>query len=267
MRMFTDHYYDTGTVNLHYFKGPDGGPPLIWLHGVTSSWVSVLPYAPWWQLRHTVYAVEFRGHGLSGRVPGRYRCVDFGEDIHAFIQGHLNEPAILVGHSLGAGAAAYVASHHAEWVRAIVLIDPPFGQILAEARRHFEGVFQQRRDLAAMAKSPAEMRQVLRPQTSFDRRLATTISRLDAGVPNANLDGSVSDGWDTEAILAAIVCPTLLLHGDVDKGGLITPENAEWLRAALKDCVVNHLDMGHGPSPAQCPEVAMIICEFLESLE
>lgn len=44
--MFTDYTYDTGVVTLHYVKGPDGGPPLIWLHGSTGSWTFVLPYGP-----------------------------------------------------------------------------------------------------------------------------------------------------------------------------------------------------------------------------
>jgi pimeloyl-ACP methyl ester carboxylesterase len=75
----------------------------------------------------------------------------------------------------------------------------------------------------------------------------------------------LTDHADT--IAAGIHCPTLVLYGDVDQGAALTPKDAEWLRATIPNCAVNHLPMGHGPSPAQQPEVAMIICEFLGSLE
>jgi pimeloyl-ACP methyl ester carboxylesterase len=267
--MLTDHTYDTGAVELHYVQGPNGGSPLIYLHGATASWVSILPSAPWLGLRHTLYAMGMRGHGRSGRAPAPYRATDMGDDVCALIQGCVQAPATLYGASLGGSVSAYVAARHPEWVTALVLLDPPFGRAIADASlaRGFLPLFQRRRELAARHYSPAEMRAELHPQTSPERRWALTLSQLDVALVDSLLDGRVWDGYDADAIAAGIHCPTLVLYGDVDKGGVLTPEDAEWLRATIPHCVVNHLPMGHGPSPAQQPEMAMIICEFLESLE
>jgi pimeloyl-ACP methyl ester carboxylesterase len=264
--MLTDYTYDTGTVELHYVKGPDGGPPLVWLHGATSSWVFGLNYAPWFVLRHTVYAVDFPGHGLSGRVPGRYRNVDFGEDISAFLRDCVKGPAALVGESLGGVVAAYVAGRHPQWVRALAMMDAPLEPALDDSPG-MRAWLQQCHDSAAQGLTPAEMRRVRQVRTASDRRWALGLSQLDPQAVGSFLSGAQWEDWDADAILAGIACPTLLLYGDRDKGGLTTPEQAEALRARLPDCVVNHLPMGHVPSPAQRPEAAMIIGEFLESLE
>jgi pimeloyl-ACP methyl ester carboxylesterase len=227
------------------------------------------PYAPWFALRHTVYAVDLRGHGLSGCVPDRYHVADFGEDIVAFIQGCVHAPAILVGGSIGGVVGAYVAARHPAVVKALVMIDPPFGPDVGMAclDRGFRDYFQRCHDLVSQGKTAAELRQVIGTRTSTDRRWAMQVSQLDVDVVDAILDHSLWNDWDSEAILAGITCPSLLVHGDVDKGGVLSSEKVEWLRSSLRDCMVDHLPMGHGPSPAQRPEVAMIICEFLESLE
>ena len=97
--MLKEYRFHTGEVELNYAKGPDCGPPLVWLHGLTGRWAKVIGIAPWLMLQHTLYAPDFRGHDLSGRVPGRYRCCDYGEDVRAFVEGVIGEPAILVGRS------------------------------------------------------------------------------------------------------------------------------------------------------------------------
>ena len=260
-----DHTYDTGTVKLHYVKGPDSGPPLVYLHGGTASWVSVLRFAPYFCLRHTLYAVDFRGHGLSGRVRGHYRVADYAADIHAFIQGCIHHPAVLVGGSLGGIVSAYMGAHHAAAVRAIVLIDAPL-KLPPQLPPPFGASIERRHELAAMRKTPAEMREVLRPQTGSERRWALTISQLDPEPVAGFIDGSAWEGWDADVVLAGIDRPTLVLHGDADKGGLVAPDDAEWMRSSIRDCVVDHLEMGHGPGAERGAEAAIIICEFLESL-
>ena len=61
---------------LSYLKGPENGPPMVWLHGVSGRaerWREHLEaFADRWQ----VYALDARGHGLSGRTPGHYLWLD-----------------------------------------------------------------------------------------------------------------------------------------------------------------------------------------------
>ncbi|MEK8142011.1 alpha/beta fold hydrolase [Streptomyces sp. M10(2022)] len=49
---------------------------------------------------HRVYALDFRGHGLSD-WPGRYSFELFRDDLHAFMEARNLSGATLVGHSMG----------------------------------------------------------------------------------------------------------------------------------------------------------------------
>ena len=71
-------------------------------------------------------AFDFRGHGLSSKPDSGYTWANhYGADIVAFVNEHVNEPAILIGHSLGAMVTVPVAVNAPDKVRAVVLEDPP----------------------------------------------------------------------------------------------------------------------------------------------
>src|SRR5436190_20892975 len=108
--MLTETTFDTGTVSINYAEGPRSGPPLVLLHGVTSRWQSWLTTIPVLSQRWHVVAADLRGHGRSGRVPGRYGIMEHVQDIIALIR-HLDEgPAVLIGQSLGSIIAIGLAS-------------------------------------------------------------------------------------------------------------------------------------------------------------
>ena len=123
-----EHTFDAGPVAINYVaEGREDGRPLVFLHGVSGRWQTWLPvmtaFAAGWRL----YALDFRGHGRSGRAPGAYRAVDYAADVVAFLRRRVEQPAVLVGHSLGAIVAVAVAADAPEAVRAVVLETPPLG--------------------------------------------------------------------------------------------------------------------------------------------
>src|SRR5437762_336652 len=64
--------FDSGLVRLNVASGPDSGPPAVLLHGVARRWQDFLPILPALTLRWHVHAIDFRGHGRSGRAAGAY---------------------------------------------------------------------------------------------------------------------------------------------------------------------------------------------------
>ena len=84
-------------------------------------WDEVARYLP----NHRVIAIDFRGHGRSGRPEGPYLWENFGNDLIALIN-YLNLEEILgVGHSMGGHSVAYAASHiEREIFSSLLLIDP-----------------------------------------------------------------------------------------------------------------------------------------------
>ena len=104
--------------------GPEGGKPILAIHGITSTnraWQcfarAVLPSG------HTLYAVDLRGRGDSNSLPG-----PFGMDVHArdmvALLDHLGLKKIdLIGHSMGAYVAVALLGFAPERVSRTVLID------------------------------------------------------------------------------------------------------------------------------------------------
>lgn len=115
----------TEDVTLHYeAEGDPEAPPILLLHGITSSaatWAWIVPHLVG---EHRVVRLDLRGHGRSGRTPGAYRFPDYVADATAVAEEVLGRPAVVVGHSLGGGTAAALAQTRPELVRGVVLEDP-----------------------------------------------------------------------------------------------------------------------------------------------
>jgi pimeloyl-ACP methyl ester carboxylesterase len=109
------------------FLDEGAGEPIVLVHGFASTkevnWV-----APGWVTTLTragrrVIALDNRGHGESTKLynPAAYASAIMAEDIRALI-GHLNlGRADVMGYSMGARIAAFLALAHPELVRSAVL--------------------------------------------------------------------------------------------------------------------------------------------------
>ena len=114
-----------GDITLHIAEdGPAHGPPVVLLHGITSSvgtWSWLVPQLAG---RHRVLRLDFRGHGRSGRQDAPYDYGGYVSDAVAVCEQVAGQPAVVIGHSLGGGAAAALAQQRPDLVRAVVLEDP-----------------------------------------------------------------------------------------------------------------------------------------------
>lgn len=89
-----------GTVLAYRRWG--AGPPVYLIHGGPGGSGAYWPDAvPWLGDRHTVFAIDLRGHGASSRTPP-YRLAQLARDLDAFAEAHGHDAPALVGHSLGA---------------------------------------------------------------------------------------------------------------------------------------------------------------------
>ncbi len=108
-------------------KGPADGIPVVLFHG-TAAWSEL------W--RHTsdalaaagfhVIALDLPPFGFSDR-PGGYTRQDQATRINDVLETLEAAPAIIVGHSFGAGAATELAMRYPDRARALVLIDAALG--------------------------------------------------------------------------------------------------------------------------------------------
>ena len=108
-------------------KGPADGIPVVLFHG-TAAWSEL------W--RHTsdalaaagfhVIALDLPPFGFSDR-PGSYTRQDQAARINDVLDALKAAPAIIVGHSFGAGAATELVMRYPDRARALVLVDAALG--------------------------------------------------------------------------------------------------------------------------------------------
>jgi len=108
-------------------KGPADGVPVVLFHG-TAAWSEL-----WRQTSDAlasagfhVIALDLPPFGFSDR-PGTYTRQDQAARISDVLGALKTTPAIIVGHSFGAGAATELVMRHPERARGLVLVDAALG--------------------------------------------------------------------------------------------------------------------------------------------
>ncbi len=115
-----------GSVELA-FLDEGQGEPIVLVHGFASSkevnWMQTGWFATLKGAGRRVIALDNRGHGASSKLyqPSDYHTDKMASDVVALFD-HLGLPsADILGYSMGARIAAFVARDHAERARSIVL--------------------------------------------------------------------------------------------------------------------------------------------------
>jgi pimeloyl-ACP methyl ester carboxylesterase len=271
----------------HGVRGPASGPPLLLLHGVTRRWQTFLPIIPSLSTRWQIRSFDFRGHGRSDRQPGAYRVTDYVRDAVAFLRHRSDEPAVVYGHSLGAMVAAAVAAEAPAAVRALVLEDPPFdtmGRRIKQTPLHsyFAGLQTlagSQLPVSELARRVGEL-QFVDPQSGTVVRAkdvrdaaalrftARCLQQLDRDVLTPVVAACWIDGYDRDALLRRIACPTLLLQADPAAGGMLTDEDAAQVEALISDCTrVRLTACGHLMHGTRTQDLLNVVHNFLESFE
>jgi pimeloyl-ACP methyl ester carboxylesterase len=93
------------------------------LHGITASAAAWLPVAEALPTEWSLFAVDLRGRGHSGELPGPYGFGRHAEDVLAAVD-HLGlEQPVLAGHSLGAYLALLIADQAPGTFAGLLLAD------------------------------------------------------------------------------------------------------------------------------------------------
>lgn len=260
-------------------------PPLLMCHGVARCWQTFVPLIPAFAVRWNVHALDFRGHGQSGRMQGKYRVADYAKDAAAVLQ-EMKEPAVLYGHSLGALVSVVTAAAMPERVRAIVLEDPPSQGLLATldqtpygamfaAYQKFAGTSQSTSSLAkelAEVKMPnAKGEWTVRLGDVRDavtlRFMASCIKQLDPATMAPLLDKSWLDGLDWQRCLAGVQCPVLILRGEEARGGMLAAHDARVMVNTMADAIcIDVPNVGHNIHSQAAEANLRFALPFLDSL-
>ena len=216
---------------------------------------------------YRVATMDLRGHGESDTTFDAYDDVAAGRDILALVDALGGGPAILVGNSMGAGAAAWAAAESPGSVRALVLIGPfvrnapvargaalafrlallrPWGPAAWQAwyRKLYPG-----RAPADLARHQAQIRHSLRRPGAWKAFSRTTHTSHEPAA----------------ARLGEISLPTLVVMGDADPDFKDPRAEAAWIAGTLRGRTLIVDGAGHYPH-AEYPEiVGPAVVDFLRS--
>ena len=99
------------------------GPPVVLIHGITSSsrtWVEVMPALA---EHYTVIAPDLLGHGRSAKPRGDYSLGAYASGVRDLLAFIGIPKATVVGHSLGGGIAMQFAYQFPQRLERLVLVD------------------------------------------------------------------------------------------------------------------------------------------------
>lgn len=285
--MLVEKSFDTGEVVLNYAEGPDNGPPILFIHGITGNWRGFLPILPSITMRWHVYAVDLRGHGKSEHKTGHYTLQDYSGDLRAFINNVINKPTILFGHSLGGMLATMLAADNPDIVAVVIGDSPPnIDGSLRHGMIERMSYWSQAQETAEKGDTVSDIMLLLEEKKLmwgnvaiedpiFLLNTATNWSRMDPDILTNMIEceddpskfTEMTDGYDTERLFPRLRCPVLLLRGNPELGGAISDEEVEKARRLVPDLTYVYLPAnGHALFPVGAEPVLTSTTIFLESL-
>ena len=255
-----------GDVTLHVYRvGRADRPTLVLAHGLGDSGRC------WWRVAAALeddadlVMVDARHHGRSSspNTPASSLTEDLATVVDAL---GLEHPSFM-GHSLGARTVAHFAAMHPGHAARLVLIDPPWaadreldGDLRASEREAIRGWLGSFADMTNtdLAKLGRQQHPDW-PDTEYD----TWIESKQQVQPGAADDLSTV-GWGS--VVAAIDCPTLLLRGEANCGGIVTDDVARRM-VELSDQVTSRRieGTGHNIHREDFEAFIVVVREFLSS--
>ena len=213
---------------------------------------------------YRVAATDLRGHGDSDSTFRSYGDADTAGDVLALIE-ELGGPAVVVGNSMGAGAAAFAAAERPDVVSGVVLVGP-------FVRNPDMTVFNRIMLRVAMArawavpawKSYAPRLYAGRKPADLDAHLEDVIQSLRRpGYAKAFSLTTRTDHGPVQARLGEVRAPSLVVMGQQDPDFPDPRAEADWIAEALHGKVVMVPDSGHYPQSQQPELVTTAIVGFL----
>lgn len=229
---------------MHYLDFGGVGPPAVMVHGLAGSAINWMAVGPELAKTHRALALDLVGFG---QTPLLDRSATVGANtalVHGFLDRVVGGPATLIGNSMGGHISILEAAGHPDWVTAMVLADPAIpGAHVRRPDPPMLGVMAAL-SVPGLAQTILDRQsRALGPEGVVERAFALVAadpSRLDPAVVAAHLQltrerehlgrqngralvqASRSIGlrmadprfWTR---VAAVRCPTLLIHGELDR--------------------------------------------------
>ncbi|HYH11132.1 MAG TPA: alpha/beta hydrolase [Thermomicrobiales bacterium] len=214
-----------GEVPIHATVHPGSGPGLVLVHGISGSGDAWLPVTGALGEHFTPVTYDMRGHGESGKPESGYLYDDYIDDLDRLLAFLGLDRPLIMGHSLGGLVTLWWAARHPSRAAALVIEDSPL-----RSGEEFRPAFDNWIRLNGLPQD--ELRDHYssshpnwKPEV-VDRRTHQMHVTAPGVFTELKDDSMAHDGVDRIAEIEHIESPTLLVHGDVDTGGMVHADDA-----------------------------------------
>jgi len=247
---------------------PVGDRPLVLLHGIGSRAVSWWPVADALAARFRLYALDLRGHGASAKPTTGYLFPDYAADLADLLDVLGIDSPLLLGHSLGGLIALQWAVDHPDAAAGIALEDTAL-RTHPDILKAFDGWLAL--NAMPLAHAAASYRAEYPDWTDDDcRRAAESITAAAPAVfleLRTDSEANLESGADRLALLDVIRSPVLLIHGDLEAGSMVVPEDAARFAATVPKAQVERVPgAGHSIHRYQTAAFLERVVPFLEEV-
>lgn len=252
--------------SLAYHRTGGGGPPIVLSHGLTDNGLCWTRLAEALAPDYDVIMLDARGHGASSRPGAAGIAPDTpGQDLADAIDGLGLSGVIAIGHSMGARATAACAARHPDLVRAVILEDPPFvppmdSETAVKRLARFKEQVKQLRDM-----TDAELLALLRRQSPTWEAVEFPAWIESKRQVDRNALPVLPTPWQDD--IRRIRAPTLLIHGDAERGSMVGAAEAREARELNTELRALRIEgTGHNIRRENFPAYLLAVRSFLGEL-
>ncbi|MEJ7838073.1 MAG: alpha/beta hydrolase [Thermomicrobiales bacterium] len=258
------HRIFSGEIEIAATEYPGNGPLVLLIHGIGSSgagWDNIIPAL---SVSTTPVTIDQRGHGASGHPDSGYLYDDYIGDLDAVLAHFDIEHPLIVGHSLGGIVALWWAARYPDRAAALVIEDSPLrsGESFRPA---FEGwlAFNALTEVDAAARYRQENPDWPDELVALRARQITSTAR---GVFSELFADSIAhQGVDRIAEIEGVQSPVLLIHGDIETGGMVVADDATALKTRLPNVALAHIPgASHRIHAERLEEFVTLTVDFLK---
>lgn len=276
------NYWQWQGHNIYYVKAGDRkkhSTPLLLVHGFGASTDHWRKNIAELQEDFEVWAIDLLGFGRSAKPVLQYGGNLWRDQLQAFIQEVIQQPAILAGNSLGGYASLCLASSYPELSKGLILLNSagPFTDALVASKSNplqklirtvllqswaSYLLFQYVRRRKNIRKT---LEKVYLDKTAVTEQLVEDIYRpsCDRGAPQVFASVfKTPQGDSVDQLLATVNCPLLMLWGEGDPW-MKSRERGAKFRQYYQNLTEHYLQAGHCPHDEISEQVNQLIRDWM----
>lgn len=233
-----------GDVPIHVTIHPGSGPALLLIHGISGAGDTWDPIIGPFCEHFTPITIDQRGHGESGKPEHGYLYDDYIGDLDRVLDYLELATPLIMGHSLGGLVTLWWAARHPERAAALVIEDSPL-----RSGEDFRPAFDNWIHLNSLPYDQLWDYYAIEHPNWKRETIDARARMMHATAPNVfaelKQDSMAHHGVDRIREIEHVASPTLLIHGDLETGGMVHPNDAQGFTTRLPNATTHRIPGGN----------------------